>query len=85
MRLAIKRVQFACNWRPQGSLCMQLAATRLQDKRQADNRGVKGGFYIIIIFFFNIAKSTSLTHAFDYSADDPWIFGLENALVLWMT
>jgi hypothetical protein len=28
--------------------------------------------------------STSSTHASDYSADGPWIFGLENALVLWM-
>jgi hypothetical protein len=24
-------------------------------------------------------------HASDFSADSPWIFGLENALVLWMT
>jgi hypothetical protein len=24
-------------------------------------------------------------HASNYSADGPWIFGLENALVLWMT
>jgi hypothetical protein len=35
--------------------------------------------------FFSIGKSTSLTHASDFSADGPWIFGLENALVLWMT
>ncbi len=35
----------------QGTICMRLAATRLQDKRQADKRCVKGRLYIIIIFF----------------------------------
>ncbi len=54
--------KFACNWRPcgynlhatgghSGTICMPLAATRLQDKRQADKRCVKGRLYIIIIFF----------------------------------
>ncbi len=59
---------------------MRRAATRLQDKRQADKWCVKSCLYIIIIFF-SIGKSTSSTHASDYSADGPWIFGLENALV----
>jgi hypothetical protein len=43
-----------------GTICMPLAATRLQDKRQADKRCVKGRLYIIK-FFFSISKSTSLT------------------------
>jgi hypothetical protein len=64
-----------------GTICMRLVANRLQDKRKADKRCVKGRLYILIIFF-SIGKSTSLTHASDFSADGPWIFCLENALVL---
>ncbi len=47
MWLAATREQFACDW-------------RLQDKRQADKRCVKGRLYIIIKFF-SIGKSTSST------------------------
>jgi hypothetical protein len=38
----------------------------------------------MIIIFFKAFLASS-THASDYSADSPWIFGLENALVLWVT
>ncbi len=61
---------------------MRLAATRLQDKRQANKRCVKGCLYIISIFLALFGKFTSSTHASNFSADSPWIFGLENALLL---
>ncbi len=48
----------------------------LHDKRQADKKCVKGRLNIII-HFFSIGKSSSSTHAYDFSADGPWIFGLE--------
>ncbi len=41
--LAASQVQFACDW-----------WTRLQDKRQADKRCVKGRLCIIIIFFYHL-------------------------------
>jgi hypothetical protein len=59
-----------------GTVCMPLAATRVQFGCDWWPLG-----YIIIIFF-SIGKSTSSAHACDYSADGPSIFGLENALVL---
>ncbi len=34
-----------------GTICMRLAATQLQDKRQADKRCIKGRLYIIIKIF----------------------------------
>jgi hypothetical protein len=34
-----------------GTICMRLAATRLQDKKQANKWCVKGHLYIIILFF----------------------------------
>jgi hypothetical protein len=87
MQLAAMRVQFAqfaCDWQHSGTICMQLAATRLQDKRQADKRCVKGQSfhhnYIFLHWQVHIAR-----HASEYSDDGPWIFGLENALVLRMT
>jgi hypothetical protein len=52
--------------------------------QQADKRCVKGVF-TSQLYFFSIGKLTSLTHASDYSADGPWIFDMENVLVLWMT
>jgi hypothetical protein len=63
---------------------MQLAATQVQDKRQADKRCVKGHLYVHYNYIFHHWQVHILDHA-DYSADGPWIFGLENALVLWMT
>ncbi len=54
--------------------------TRQEASRQ---RYVKGHLYIIIIFFYHWQVHI-LDHASDYSADGPWIFGLENALVLWL-
>ncbi len=48
----LTHAKLAYNWRPiVGTICMRLAATRLQDKRQADKWCVKGCLYIIIIFF----------------------------------
>jgi hypothetical protein len=49
---------------------------RLYDKRQADKKSVKGRLNIRIKFF-NIGTSSSSTHEYDFSADGPWIFGLE--------
>ncbi len=57
-------IKSTCNWRPHGynlhatgghsvTICMRLGATRLQDKRQADKRCVKGRIYIIIIIFLH--------------------------------
>jgi hypothetical protein len=70
MRLAATRVQFAWDRRPLGN--------KTRDKQ------TKNLLYIIIIFFQNW-RVHMLHHASNYSADGPWIFGLENALVLWMT
>jgi hypothetical protein len=64
MQLVATQVQLACDWRPlrynlpatgghSGAICMRLAAIRLQDKRQANKRCVKGRLYIIIIFFYH--------------------------------
>jgi hypothetical protein len=51
---AATQVQFECNWWPlRCNLHARLAATRLQDKRQANKRCVKGRLYIIIIFFYH--------------------------------
>jgi hypothetical protein len=75
MRLAATQVQFA----------VLLAATQLQDKRQADKRCVKGCIYIIIIFFKALASPHPRRMLPTFSADGPWIFGLENVLVLLMT
>jgi hypothetical protein len=52
------------------------AKNGIHDKRQADERCVEGRLNIIIKFFI-IGKSSSSTHAYDFSADGPWIFGLE--------
>ncbi len=52
--------QSHATWIKLAEICMRLEATRLQDKRQADKRCVKGCLYIIIIFF-SISKSTSST------------------------
>jgi hypothetical protein len=63
---------------------MCLAATQLQDKRQADKRCVKGHLYITIIFLWPWQVHI-LHHASNYSADGLWKIDLENALVQWMT
>jgi hypothetical protein len=60
MRLAASRMNLHATDGHSGTICMRLVATRLQDKRQADKRCVKGHLYIIIIFFI-IGRSTSST------------------------
>jgi hypothetical protein len=42
-----------------GTICMRLAAPRLQDKRQAERSYVKGHLYVIIIFVKHFGKSTN--------------------------
>jgi hypothetical protein len=69
---------------PVGTICMRLAVAGVQDKIQADKKCVKGRLYIIVIFFWHWQVHI-LDHASDYSADGPWIFSLENALVQWIT
>ncbi len=81
IKLVATRVQFACDWWPLG---YNLHATSGHSvRRQADKRCLKGHIYIIIIFFYHLHVHI-LGHASDYSAYGPWIFGLENLLVLWM-
>ncbi len=48
--------QSHATWIKSAKICMWLADTRVQDKRQADKRCVKGHLYIIIIFFLALAS-----------------------------
>jgi hypothetical protein len=69
MQISANHIHVSCDWQPRGynlhatgghsgTICMRLAATRFQDKRQADKWCVKGRLYILIIFF-SFRKSTS--------------------------
>jgi hypothetical protein len=62
MRLAATQIQFACKWRPLGY--------KTRDKR---TRGVQKAVFRSHLSIFSIDKSTSSTHASNFSADGPWI------------
>jgi hypothetical protein len=84
MRLAAMRVQLACDWRPLRNNLHATgghSVTRQETSRQeVCKRPSLHHNYIFYHWQVHI-----LDHASDYSADGRWIFGLENALVLWMT
>jgi hypothetical protein len=66
------------------TICVRLAATQVQFTVHATGnhsvtKQVTGRQEVC-----KKAVFTSSTHASDYSADGPWMFDLENALVLWM-
>ncbi len=81
---AATRVQFACDWRPLG---YNLHATdghwvtRQETSRQVVCK--RPSLHHNYICYHQLVHI--LDHASGYLADGPWIFGLENALVLWMT
>jgi hypothetical protein len=58
MRLAASQVQFEYDWRP--TIGMRLAATRLQDKRQAYKGCVKGHLYIILYYVTHVLKGRGM-------------------------
>jgi hypothetical protein len=76
-----KRVQFACDWRPLGYHLHAIGGHSVTRQETSRQEGCKRLFLHQNYIFFSIDKSTSLTHASDYSADSHCIFGLENALV----
>jgi hypothetical protein len=80
MRLVAMRVQFACDWLPLGynlnATGSHLVTRQDTSRQEVCKRPSLHHNYIFLHWQVHI-----LDNASDFSADGPWIFGLENALV----